>query len=92
MKHVCTARQGNQKLFLEFYDRLTALSDEKLIEAYYREVNLGMTGVHAQAVYALPFKKQPIFFPYGMASPFLLTSRKRDDYDYVFTEHQRNLA
>lgn len=57
MKHVITARQGDQKLFSAFYDRLTALSDEKLIEAYYREVNLGITGVHAQAVYVLALRK-----------------------------------
>lgn len=57
MKHVFTFGEGDQELFLTYYDRLKALNDEQLIEAYYREVNLGMTGVHAQAVYVLALKK-----------------------------------
>ncbi len=57
MKHVFTSREGDQKLFLEFYERLKELSDEKLIEAYYREIRIGMTGVHAQAVYVLALRK-----------------------------------
>ena len=57
MKHVFTSGEGDQKQFLEFYDRLKDLNDEKLIEAYYRQMRLGMTGVHAQAVYVLALRK-----------------------------------
>jgi len=57
MKHVFTSGEGDQKLFLEFYDRLKNLNDEGLIEAYHRQMRLGMTGVHAQAVYVLALKK-----------------------------------
>lgn len=57
MKHVFTSWEGDQELFLTYYDRLKALNDEGLIEAYHRQMKLGMTGVHAQAVYVLALKK-----------------------------------
>ena len=57
MKHVFTSWEGDQELFLKFYDRLKALNDEQLIEAYHKQIRLGMTGVHAQAVYVLALKK-----------------------------------
>ena len=53
MKHVFTSGEGDQNLFLEFYNSLKDLNDERLIEAYYRQMRLGMTGVHAQAIYVL---------------------------------------
>jgi hypothetical protein len=57
MKHVFTSREGDQNQFLEYYDRLKELSDERLIKTYYMEVKVGMTGVHAQAVYVLALRK-----------------------------------
>ncbi|MFT6795008.1 MAG: hypothetical protein ACJART_000139 [Maribacter sp.] len=57
MKHVFTSREGDQELFLTYYDRLKALNDEQLIEAYHKQIRLGLTGVHAQAVYVLALKK-----------------------------------
>jgi len=57
MKHVFTSGKGDQKLFLEFYDSLKDLTDESLIEAYHKQMRLGMTGVHAQAVYVLALRK-----------------------------------
>lgn len=57
MKHVFTSGEGDQNLFLEFYDSLKNHNDEGLIEAYHRQMRLGMTGVHAQAVYVLALRK-----------------------------------
>jgi hypothetical protein len=57
MKHVFTTKKGDQNLFLKYYDRLEELSDENLIEVYFRESRIGMTGVHAQAVYILALRK-----------------------------------
>ena len=57
MKHVFTSWEGNQELVAKFYDRLKALNDEQLIEAYHKHIRLGLTGVHAQAVYVLALKK-----------------------------------
>lgn len=57
MKHVFSSGKGDQKLLLEFYDSLKDLTDERLIEAYHKQMRLGMTGVHAQAVYVLALRK-----------------------------------
>jgi hypothetical protein len=57
MKHVFTSGEGDQKLFLKYYDSLKNLNDKRLIEAYHREMRIGMTGVHAQAVYVLALRK-----------------------------------
>ncbi|MEH6769752.1 hypothetical protein [Maribacter arcticus] len=57
MKHVFTSGEGDQNLFLEFYNSLKDFNDERLIEAYYRQMRLGMTGVHAQAIYVLALRK-----------------------------------
>ncbi|MGY8914032.1 MAG: hypothetical protein ACKVJF_02990 [Flavobacteriales bacterium] len=57
MEHVFTSGEGDQKLFLKFYDNLKELTDEKLIEAYHREMRIGMTGVHAQAVFVLALRE-----------------------------------
>ena len=57
MKHVFTSREGDKTLFLEFYNSLKDLNDKRLIEAYHKQMKLGMTGVHAQAVYVLALRK-----------------------------------
>lgn len=57
MKHVFTSRAGDQKLFAGFYDSLKDLNDKGLIERYHRQMKLGLTGVHAQAVYVLALRK-----------------------------------
>jgi hypothetical protein len=57
MKHVFTPWEGDEDLFADYYGHLKALDDENLIEAYYKQKRLGMTGVHAQAVYVLALRK-----------------------------------
>lgn len=57
MKHVFIPREGDKELFFEKVDYFRKQSNEKLIKAYQREANIGITGVHAQALHLLALRK-----------------------------------
>jgi len=52
----------------EFTKRLEELSDSELFDAYNREAKIGITGVHAQALYLIAMKQ--VFDSRFSGSPF----------------------
>ena len=57
MKYVFIAREGDQETVKSFYKDLENHSNEKLLEQYNREVDIGIVGVHAQALKLLALRK-----------------------------------
>lgn len=56
MKHVFISREGDEEHFVDNVSHFRKKSDQELIEAYHREARIGITGVHAQAVYLLALR------------------------------------
>ncbi|MET7029806.1 hypothetical protein [Sediminicola luteus] len=57
MKYVFVSRKGDQETFKTFYRDLINLSNKSILEQYNREVNIGIVGVHAQALKLLALRK-----------------------------------
>ena len=57
MKHLFMPREGDKERFLNNLGHFRKKSDQELIDAYQREANIGITGVHAQALHLLALRK-----------------------------------
>ena len=69
MKAILTFQEGDERFIIEHSDAFTKYSDEKLVDAYNKEVKCGTVGVKAQTLYLFVlrltmrgrFKASPIF-------------------------------
>ena len=70
MKYVFISRKGDQETFKKFFRDLEFLPNETLLDQYNRQVDIGIVGVHAQALKLLALRK--IFLERFGESPILL--------------------
>lgn len=56
LKYVMIPRPGDRESALENVARLSTLSQEELLSKYNRQVEIGIVGVHAQAVMLLALR------------------------------------
>lgn len=59
LAHVHIRRQGDEERIQESYNNLIQLSDEELKEKCMYYSKQPFFGVHAQALFSLPFPEQP---------------------------------
>ena len=70
MKYVFISRKGDQEVFKKFYRDLKDLPNETLLDQYNRQVDIGIVGVHAQALKLLALRK--VFLDRYGKSPVLI--------------------
>jgi hypothetical protein len=70
MKYVFITRKGDQETFKMFYKDLEYMPNETLLEQYNSQVEIGIVGVHAQALKLLALRK--IFLERFGESPIIL--------------------
>ena len=70
MKYVFISRKGDQETFKKFFRDLEFLPNETLLDQYNRQVDIGIVGVHAQALKLLALRK--VFLQRFGESPVLL--------------------
>jgi hypothetical protein len=70
MKYVFISRKDDQETFKKFYRDLEDLPNETLLEQYNNQVEIGIVGVHSQALKLLALRK--IFLERFGESPIIL--------------------
>ncbi|MDM9630234.1 hypothetical protein [Robiginitalea aurantiaca] len=70
MKYLFISRPGDPESFKEYFKKFELLSNDSLLAQYNREVQIGIVGVHAQALKLLALRK--IFLKRFGKSPVLL--------------------
>ena len=70
MKYVFISRKGDQETLKKFFRDLEDLQNETLLDQYNRQVDIGIVGVHAQALKLLALRK--VFLKRFGESPVLL--------------------
>lgn len=53
MEYLYISRQGDKEVFRELKNNLNKLSDSELIDRYNKQVDIGLVGVHQQALYVV---------------------------------------
>ncbi len=70
MKYVFISRKGDQEAFKEFYQDLIGLPNDALLMQYNRQAEIGIVGVHAQALKLLALRN--VFLQRFGKSPILI--------------------
>ena len=70
MKYVFISRKVDPEAFKAFYDNLKFVSNENLLKQYNRQAELGIDGVHAQALKLLAMRK--VFLERFAESPIFI--------------------
>ncbi len=53
MEHLYISRQGDKEAFRDLKNSLKELTDSELIDRYNKQVDIGLVGVHQQALYVI---------------------------------------